>query len=182
MLASIRPLMRGALGARSHLSWRRCVFLLACGLAANVGVVGMAALRTQFLGSAFYLPSWLGGSLACAGGMLAGATVLAGRGQEGMSESDALRLVTQAAAMALYVAEPLAALGGLGLTRILRACLPFTVVRVRWRGVLEGVLLLGLCLVPRDAQLGGLRMPVPASLLAAPLEVPAEVPAEARPG
>ena len=177
MLVSIRPLMRGALGSRSHVSWRRGGFLVAGGLSAWIGVVGLLALRAQFLGEAFYLPTWLGGTLAFFGGMLGASTVLAGRGPQGMSESQALRLATQAAAMTIYLAAPLLALGGLGGTRLLRACLPFTYVRTRWMGVAEGVTLLLLCLVPRDGDLGGLRRVAP--VFGAPV---AEQPAVTTPG
>jgi hypothetical protein len=165
MVMAIRPLMRGALGARSHVSWRRALFLVAGGVLAWIGVVGLLALRAQFLGDPFFLPTWLGGSLAAMGGMLGASTVLAGRGPTGLSEASALRLATLAAAMVVYVAAPQIALGFLGVTRLLRATLPFTLVRTRWLGVVEGVLLLALCFVPRDETVGGLRVLAPPGLV-----------------
>ncbi|RKY22001.1 MAG: hypothetical protein DRQ55_02320 [Planctomycetota bacterium] len=177
MLVAIGPLMRGSLGARSHLSWRRSLFLAAGAVLACVGVVGLLALRAQFLGEPFFLPTWLGASLAGVGGMLGVSTVLAGRGPEGLSEAGALRLATQAAAMVLYVASPAGALGLLGATRLLRACLPFTLVRTRWLGVVEGVVLLALCLVPRDELLGGLRDHAPSHLVPVGSEASSELPA-----
>jgi hypothetical protein len=43
------------------------------------------------------------------------------------------------------VAAPLLSAAALGLTRLLRATMPWTLVKTRWRGTLEGVLLLALC-------------------------------------
>lgn len=168
MLATIGPLMRGALGGRSHVSWRRALFLALGGLAAWIGVVGLLALAALFLDRPLFLPTWMGGTLAVAGGMLGAATVLAGRGEAGMSEALALRLATQAAAMVLYLAVPRSALLGLGLTRLLRACLPFTLVRTRWLGVVEGLVLLALAAAPRDETLGGLRREVVLGAAGAP--------------
>ena len=84
-----------------------------------------------------------------------------------MTEQHAIRCATQAAAMALYVAAPVLAAAALGVTRLSRAALPWTLVRMRWRGALEAALLLALCashLLAGDApfgtlDLGGLRLP-----------------------
>jgi hypothetical protein len=158
MLVSIPPLLRGSLGSRSHLSWKRCVVLLAGGASALVGVVGLLALRHVIFSEAFYLPSWLGGTLAFFGGMLGVSTLIAGRGPSGLTEDMALRYATQAVAMVLYVAAPGPALLALGGTRLLRGALPWSPVRHRHWRLLEGTALLLLCFVPREPSLGGLRV------------------------
>ena len=99
MLVSIRPLLRGTLGARSHLSWKRAVVLLAGGTLAWVGAVGLLAVKAKLLGGPFYVTTWLGGTLAFFGGALGVATLLAGRGPDGMTEESAIDWATQAAAM-----------------------------------------------------------------------------------
>jgi len=162
MLASIRPLMRGMLSSSSHLSWPRLLTMVAGGLAALTWAVGLLALRAELLDEAFLRPNLLGGALAVFGGMLGVATLLAKRGEGGMSEEDALRNATLAGGMALYVAAPALALAGLGLTRLLRATLPWTLVRIRWASAVEGLALLLLCAL-QGAALGegGLRAPCP---------------------
>ncbi|HTE06197.1 MAG TPA: hypothetical protein VK824_08375 [Planctomycetota bacterium] len=158
MLVAIRPLLAGSLGSRSHLSWKRSVVLLFGGGSALVGAVGLLALRNVLFGEHFYLPSWLGGTLAFFGGMLGVSTLIAGRGPNGLSEDSALRSATQAVAMVLYVAAPRPTLALLGLTRLLRSALPWTVSEKRGWRVVEGLVLLALCLIPRDESLGGLRV------------------------
>jgi len=158
MLVSIRPLLAGSLGNRSHLSWKRSVVLLFGGGSALVGAVGLLALRNVIFGEPFYLPSLLGGTLAFFGGMLGVSTLIAGRGPTGLSEDSALRSATQAVAMVLYVAAPRPALALLGATRLLRSALPWTVSERRGWRIVEGLALLALCFVPRDASLGGLRV------------------------
>lgn len=157
MLISIRPLLRGSFGARSHVSIKRAVVLIWGGMAALVGAVGLLALRTQVLGEAFFLPTWMGGSLAFFGGMLGVSTLMARRGSDGLTEDHAIRYATQAAAMSIYVAVPVGALLILGVTRTARAVFPWTVSERRWWRVAEGVVLLLLCAVPREPTLGGLR-------------------------
>jgi hypothetical protein len=49
-------------------------------------------------------------------------------------------------------------LGLLGTTRLLRATLPWTVTRGRWWRALEGLAVLALMAVPRDGEVGGLRV------------------------
>jgi hypothetical protein len=159
MLVSIRPLLRGTLGSRSHISWKRAVVLLCGGVSALVAVVGLLAVRAKFLGGPFYLPTELGSALAFFGGMLAVSTLIAGRGENGLTEDAAIRYATQAAAMVLYVAAPHAALALLGATLLLRALVPWTVGQRRWLAVLQGLALLLLIAVPRDPLLGGLRVP-----------------------
>jgi hypothetical protein len=158
MLVSIRPLLAGSFGSRSHLSWKRAVVLLFGGASALVGAVGLLALRNVLFAEPFYLPSPLGGTLASFGGMLGVSTLIAGRGRNGLSEDSALRSATQAVAMVLYVAAPTPALALLGLTRLLRSALPWTISERRGWRTLEGLALLALCFVPRDASLGGLRI------------------------
>lgn len=157
MVTAIRPIQRSLQGSSSQLSWRRAAVLAGGGLGSWVGVVGLMALEAHFLGRSFYLPTRLGGTLAFFGGMLGTSTLLAPRGRRGMSEPQALRVATQSLAMTFYLAEPLASLGFLGTTRLLRAAMPWTLVRTRWLGVLEGLVLLALCLPARDDSHGGLR-------------------------
>lgn len=158
MLVAIRPLMRGALGSRSHLSWKRCVVLIGGGLTALLGVVGLLVVRTVFLGEQQFLPTAFGATLTFFGGMLGVSTLMAGRGEKGLSEDAAIRYVTQAAAMFLYLAAPRVTLGLLGLTRLLRATVPWSVTtHPRWAPIFEGVVLLALVAVPRDETIGGLR-------------------------
>ena len=158
MLVAIRPLMRGALGSRSHLSWKRCVVLAGGGTTALLGVVGLLVVRARFLDEPQFLPTLLGTALTFTGGMLGVSTLMAGRGPRGLSEDAAIRYVTQAAAMFLYLAAPRATLALLGLTRLLRATAPWSVAaQPRWAPVIEGLALLALVAVPRDETLGGLR-------------------------
>jgi hypothetical protein len=157
MLVSIRPLLAGSTTSSGRLSWRRGLVLGAGGTAAAVALVGLLALEAALLGRTFYLPSLLGGALAFFGGMLGVATLLVGRPPAGLTEDAALRNATLALAMTVYVAAPAAALAFLGLTRLARGVLPWTVTRARWVELLEGAVLLLLCLVPRDPTLGGLR-------------------------
>ncbi len=161
MLASIRPLLAGSLGSRSHLSWKRSIVLLCGGASALVGAVGLLALRHVLFAEDFYLPSLLGGTLAFFGGMLGVSTLIAGRGPSGLSEDSALRSATQAVAMVLYVAAPRPALALLGATRLLRSALPWTTSERRGWRIVEGLALIALCFVPRDASLGGLRILAP---------------------
>jgi hypothetical protein len=158
MLVAIRPLMRGALGSRSHLSWKRCVVLVGGGLTALLGVVGLLVVRARFLGEPQFLPTTLGATLTFSGGMLGVATLMAGRGPKGLSEDAAIRYVTQAAAMFLYLAAPRLTLALLGLTRLLRATVPWSLTaQPRWAPIIEGLVLLALVAVPRDETIGGLR-------------------------
>jgi hypothetical protein len=161
MLTAIRPLLHGSVGPRSHVSWKRCLVLLAGGLAALLGVVGLLLVWALLLGRTLYAPTWLGGTLAAFGGMLGVATLIVRRGADGLTEDAAIRYATQAAAMCLYLAAPHLALLGLGLTRTLRALLPWTVTQHRWLHVAEGLVLISLIFVPRDETLGGLRFQVP---------------------
>ncbi len=163
MLSAIAPIVRAALhstaagGERAveSFSWKRAAVLLAGGLGALVGVFGLFLLKVELLGAEFFRPTWLGGTLSTMGGMLAVATLLASR--DGMTESAAIRHMTQAAGMAVYPAAPEVALAALGLTRLVRASLPWTLTQRRWAGFAEGACLLALCLVERDETLGGLR-------------------------
>jgi len=157
MLVAIRPLLRGSLGERSHISVKRALVLLWGGLTSLVAVVGLLALRTQVLHEDFFLPTWMGGSLAFFGGMLGVSTLMARRGSVGLTEDHAIRYATQAAAMSIYLATPIGALLLLGLTRTARSVLPWTVSQHRWLRLSEGLALLALCLVPREPTLGGLR-------------------------
>lgn len=172
MLASIRPLMHGVLGTRSHVSWRRALVTLAGGFAGTIGLVGVLALKNQLLDLPFYLPTWLGGTLAFFGGMLAVSTILAARAAEGASdgltEDAAIHTATQAVAMTLFIAAPVPTLALLGMTRVLRATLPWTVSRTRWPRAVEGTVLLLLCAIPRadDPTLGGLRFVAPSEIVA----------------
>jgi hypothetical protein len=161
MLTAIRPLLHAAVGPRSHVSWRRCLVLLTGGLAALLGAVGLLLVWALLLGLPLYAPTWLGGTLAVFGGTLGVATLIVRRGTDGLTEDAAIRYATQAVAMCLYLAAPRVALLGLGLTRTLRALLPWTVTDRRWLRAAEGVVMLLLVFVPRDATLGGLRFQVP---------------------
>lgn len=167
MLSSLRPILLGALSTTSHVSWQRMLALLAGAVAAYTWTVGLLALRSYlFSEQPFLLPNELGSALAAFGGMLGVASLLARRGEGGMTEQNAIRCATQAGAMALYVAAPVLATGALGLTRLLRATLPWTLVRMRWRGTLEAAVLLVLCAAHALAsdsafgslELGGLRL------------------------
>ncbi|MFT7465388.1 MAG: hypothetical protein ACI9EF_003754 [Pseudohongiellaceae bacterium] len=157
MVTAIPAIQRGLQGSSSQLSWRRTSVLVGGGLASWVSVVGLMALETHFLGRGFFVPTWLGSTLAFFGGMLGTSTLLVPRGQRGMSEPEALRVATQSVAMTFYLAEPVASLLFLGATRLFRAAMPWTIVRTRWLGILEGLVLLALCLAPRDETHGGLR-------------------------
>jgi len=168
MLASLRPILLGAMSSPSHVSWQRVLALLAGAVASYTWTVGLLALRSYlFEEQPFLLPNELGTALTAFGGMLGVASLMARRGAGGMTEQHAIRCATQAAAMALYVAAPVLAAAALGLTRLLRATMPWTLVRTRWRGTLEAVLLLALCaghLLAQGApfgslELGGLRTP-----------------------
>lgn len=168
MLSCLRPLLQGALSTASHVSWQRTLALLAGAVAAYTWTVGLLALRSYlFPEQPFLLPNELGSALTGFGGMLGVASLLARRGEGGMTEPKAIRCATQAGAMALYVAAPVLAAGALGLTRLLRAMMPWTLVRMRWRGMLEAAVLLALCaahVLTADSpfgslELGGLRIP-----------------------
>jgi 2-iminobutanoate/2-iminopropanoate deaminase len=157
MLISLRRLVQGVLGTRSHVSWRRVVVLVAGGCASVLGCVGLLALRSQVFEEPFFLPHWLGTTLTFFGGLLGASALLAGRAPQGLTEDAAIRSATQAAAMSIYVAAPVITLALLGITRIARATLPWTDAQGRWLRVLEGTLLIGLCFVAREPTLGGLR-------------------------
>ncbi|MCB9897219.1 MAG: hypothetical protein H6825_04365 [Planctomycetes bacterium] len=157
MLLSLRRLLRGVLGSRSHVSWRRLLALLGGGCVAVLVCVGLLALRSLLLDETFFLPRWLGFTLTFFGGMLGVSAILAGRAPNGMTEDAAIRTATQAVAMSIYVAAPLFTLGFLGVTSTARALLPWTAAQGRWLRVAEGLLLLALCFVERDPTLGGLR-------------------------
>jgi len=160
MLVSIRPLLRGTLGSRSHLSWKRAVVLLAGGTLAWVGAVGLLAVKAKLLGGPFYVTTWLGGTLAFFGGALGVATLLAGRGPDGMTEESAIDWATQAAAMSVYVAAPQPALGLLALSRLMRALPPSLPRPRRTLLLVTGLLFVLLAVMPRlDPTLGGLREP-----------------------
>ena len=158
MLAAIPPLLRGSLGSRSHLSWKRALALVVGGLTALAGAFGLLLIHATVLGGPLYLPTWTGGTLAFLGGGLGVATLIAGRGPAGLSEEAAIRYAALAVGMTLYVATPRAALVLLGSTRLLRGLLPVEPPRRRWWRVVEGAALMLLCLVPREATLGGLRV------------------------
>jgi hypothetical protein len=160
MLTSIRPLLAGSLGSRSHFSWKRGVVLVAGGALAWVGAVGLLAVRAKLLGETFYVTTWLGATLAVFGGALGVATLLAGRGPHGLTEEAAIDWATQAAAMSVYVAAPRPVLALLALTRLVRAVPAGHPSRRRAQLVIAGVLLAAAAVVPRaDATLGGLRVP-----------------------
>jgi hypothetical protein len=160
MLSAIRPLLHGAVGPRSRISWKRCLVLLSGGLAALLGLVGLLLVLALLFDRPLYAPTWLGGTLAVFGGMLGVATLIVRRGADGLSEDGAIRYATQAVAMCIYVGAPHVALLGLGLTRMLRAVMPWTVTQQRWLRVAEGLALLALIFVSRDETLGGLRFQV----------------------
>ena len=61
--------MRGGSGSGGRVSWRRWLVLTGGGVAAVLGLVGLLALRRQLLGHDFYLPTWLGATLAFFGGL-----------------------------------------------------------------------------------------------------------------
>ncbi len=160
MLSAIPPLLRGTLGSRSHLSWKRAVVLLAGGTLAWVGAVGLLAVKAKLLGGPFYVTTWMGGTLACFGGALGVATLLAGRGPTGMTEEAAIDWATQAAAMSVYVAAPQPVLALLALSRLVRASPPSLSKRRRAVLLITGLLLAALAVLPRtDPTLGGLRVP-----------------------
>ena len=156
MVTAVRPILRGTLGPRSHLAWKRAAVLGVSGLSAIVGVVGLLALRSLLFEATFLVPTWLGSTLAFFGGMLGMATVLSPRGKGGLSEDGAIRHATQALAMGLYLVAPRLTLLALGGTRLARAALPWTVARARWVSVAEGLVLVLLTLVPRTETLGDL--------------------------
>jgi hypothetical protein len=159
MLTAIRPLLAGALGSRSHFSWKRGVVLVAGGALAWVGAVGLLAVRAKLFGGPFYVTTWLGATLAVFGGALGVATLLAGRGPHGLTEEAAIDWATQAAAMSVYVAAPRPVLALLALTRLVRAVPAGHPPRRRALLVLVGVLLAAAAAVPRaDVTLGGLRV------------------------
>jgi len=160
MLIAIRPLLRGVLGSRSHLSWKRGVVLLAGGTLAWVGAVGLLAVKAKLLGGPFFVTTWMGGTLAFFGGALGVATLLAGRGPTGMTEEAAIDWATQAAAMSVYVAAPQPVLALLALSRLVRALPPSLSPRRRMVLLVTGLLLAALAVLPRtDPTLGGLREP-----------------------
>ncbi len=159
MLVSIRPLLRGTLGSRSHLSWKRAVALAAGGGLAWTGAVGALAVQAKLLGGPFYVTTWLGGTLAFFGGALGVATLLAGRGPSGMTEAAAMDWAVQAGAMPFYVVAPRVALALFALTCLVRALPPSLPRRRRTGLLLGGLLCAALAAVPRtDPTLGGLRV------------------------
>ena len=159
-LTAIQPLLAGSLGSRSHFSWKRWLVLVAGGTLAWVGVVGVLAVKAKLLGGPFYVTTWMGATLACFGGALGVATLLAGRGPHGLTEEAAIDWATQAAAMSFYVAAPRPVLGLLALTRLLRAVPAGQPRRRRTQLIVVGLLLAAAAAVPRaDATLGGLREP-----------------------
>lgn len=162
MLVVVRPIVASSLGTAGQVSWRRWAALGAGGAGALAAVVGLLVVRKLVLSEeAFYLPTALGGALTGFGGMLGVAVLLARRPPGGgMSEDAAIHHATLAGAMAAFLAAPVLVLGLLGLTRLGRACLPWTVTQGRWIRAAEGVVLLALCLLPRGATVGGLRQAV----------------------
>ena len=160
MLTAIKPLLAGALGSRSHFSWKRAVVLIAGGTLAWVGAVGLLAVKAKLMGGPFYVTTLLGAMLAFFGGALGVATLLAGRGPDGMTEESAIDWATQAAAMSVYVAAPQPALALLALTRLMRAVPPSLARRRRTLLLVTGVIFAALAILPRsDPTLGGLREP-----------------------
>ena len=160
MLTAIKPLLAGALGSRSHFSWKRAVVLVAGGTLAWVGAVGLLAVKAKLMGGPFYVTTLLGAMLAFFGGALGVATLLAGRGPHGLTEQAAIDWATQAAAMSFYVAAPRPVLALLALTRLMRALPPGQPPRRRTQLLVVGLLLAAAAAVPRaDATLGGLRVP-----------------------
>lgn len=159
MLASIRPLLRGTLGSRSHLSWKRGVALGAGAAMGWVGAVGALAVTARLLGGPFYVTTWLGATLTCFGGALGVATLLAGRAPAGMTEEAATDRATQAAAMSFYVVAPQVTLALFGLVQVVRAAPPSLPRRRRAGLLVAGFGSVLLALVPRvDPTLGGLRV------------------------
>lgn len=159
MLASIGPLLRGTLGSRSHLSWKRAVALGAGATMGWVGAVGALAVTARLLGGPFYVTTWLGATLTCFGGALGVATLLAGRAPTGMTEESATDRAVQAAAMSFYVVAPQLTLGLFGLVQVVRAAPPSLPRRRRTALLLLGLACGLLAPVPRvDPTLGGLRV------------------------
>ncbi len=147
MLASVRPILHGAMSSSNRVSVPRVLALLAGAVASYSWTVGLLALRSYaFEDQPFLVPNELGTALAAFGGMLGVAAMISKRGPEGLSEQQAIRCATQAGAMALYVAAPALATAALGLTRLLRSSLPWTLVPTRRQGMVEGIVLLALCL------------------------------------
>ncbi|GJM22293.1 MAG: hypothetical protein DHS20C15_22080 [Planctomycetota bacterium] len=166
MLLSLKAVLHGSSGPGNQPSWRRLMVLAGGALAGPVGAVGLLALRFQLLDDGpFFLPDVLGVTLAAFGGLLGVATLLARRAdsgavekrERGLTEDQAIAHATLSATMILYVALPVFALCFLGLTRLMRAALPFTIDRNRTRHLVEGLVMIGLAAVPREHTLGGLR-------------------------
>ena len=81
MLVSIRPLMQGLLGSGGSLSWKRVLVMVVGGLFGFLGAVGLLVTKRIVLGEGeFFMPSWLGGTLAFFGGALGVSTLLSRRG------------------------------------------------------------------------------------------------------
>lgn len=164
MLVAVRAVMHAFPGRAP--SWKRVLVLGAGAVAGPIGTVGLLFLRHRLFDEGpLFVPSLLGAALAAFGGVLGIATLVASRadpsaerrGDDGLTEDQALSQATLASAMLLYVAMPRVALVFLGLTRLGRALLPFTVDRHRTRHLIEGAVMLVLSAVPRDPTLGGLR-------------------------
>ncbi len=157
MLVAIRPLVRGVIGSDGQMSVRRLAMLVGGGLSAVVAAVGLLAVKALLLNEpTFAVPTWLGGTLAFFGGLLGTSTLLSPRGEDGMSEDDAIRYATQAVAMWTYLAAPRVTLVALGLVRLSRGALPWTLTSARWTSLVEGGLLIALAFVPREPLLGDL--------------------------
>lgn len=147
-LASVRSIGRAALDAGGRVSYRRLAVLAAGGLASLVSAVGLLALDHILREVPLRVPNALGATVSGFGGMLGMATVLASRGQRGMTEDAAIRAAALAVAMTVFVAAPRPCAGGLGLVRLVRSSLPWTVSQRRWAERLEGVALVVLALLP----------------------------------
>lgn len=163
MLVAIRPVISACKGSDGRLSWRRSLVLAAGGLFALAAVTGLLVVRLLVLDEPnLFLPTRLGGTLSFFGGMLGLATVLAGRPSAGgasirLTEDSAIRHAVLAAAMSVYAAAPTLAAAAAGITWMGRALLPWTPSEPRWARIVEGGLMLLLCVVPRDGTVGGLR-------------------------
>ncbi len=163
MLVAIRPIIAACSSTSGQLSWRRALVLMSGGVFALAAVTGLLVVRLLLLDEPnLFLPTRLGGTLTVFGGMLGLATVLAGRRTaigEGirLSEDSAIRHAVLSMAMSIYPAAPTLAAAAAGITYLGRSLMPWTRSHAGWARIVEGSLMLLLCIVPRDETVGGLR-------------------------